>query len=505
MGNPIIVIDLFAGPGGLSEGFARHNTKGSNTFEIGISIEKDATAFKTLLLRSIFRKFDYPKLPESYLDLISGRINREEFLSNHAIKPLAEEALNEVKNVALGDFSPQKIDSWIKQKISSKHDWVLIGGPPCQAYSLVGRSKMISLDKEKYESDHRHLLYKEYLRIIQKHEPPVFIMENVKGMLSSKLNEQLIFKQILKDLKNPKKGLIYDIKSLTIEASSEELSPNDYVIKSEQYGIPQARHRVILLGVRKDLSSKNHKILQKKSIVTVNEALHGLPQIRSKFSKQEDTLINWIKCLHEIPKLIPKTYTNNHEFLLKEIDIYLKKTDQLVGTGAEYIENNSYLKMPESVFNNWVRDSRLQGITHHASRGHIKQDIQRYFFLSAFVASLGIQLKVNDLPKKLLPNHTNIYKDNIPFTDRFRVQAGGTFSSTIVSHISKDGHHYIHPQPWQARSLTVREAARLQTFPDNYFFEGTRTQQYAQVGNAVPPLLANQIADVIASILDELN
>ena len=503
MNKPTIVIDLFAGPGGLSEGFTKYKENGNKIFEIGLSIEKDPTAYQTLLLRSIFRKFSDDMLPTAYLDYITGKIDREKFLSDPEIKPLVEEALHETKNITLGDYSTQKIDAWIKEKVGMQKNWVLIGGPPCQAYSLVGRSKMINLDKEKYESDHRHLLYKEYLRIIQKHEPSVFIMENVKGILSSKLNEEFIFKQILKDLKQPKKGLAYDIRSLTIESNSEDISPNDYIIKSEQYGIPQARHRVILFGIRKDLAHIKHQTLIKKTLVTVDDAFIGLPVIRSKFSKQEDSHINWMKCLNQVPQLIPKHYSKTHKLLIENIKKYLTNAELSTQVGSEYIESNIYKNITKSTFNNWIMDARLLGINHHAARGHIREDIQRYFFFSATTAVLGKQIKVNDLPKKLLPNHKNIHTENIPFTDRFRVQSSSTVSSTIVSHISKDGHHYIHPDPSQARSLTVREAARLQTFPDNYFFEGTRTQQYVQVGNAVPPLLAYQIAEIVAALLKE--
>jgi DNA (cytosine-5)-methyltransferase 1 len=148
----------------------------------------------------------------------------------------------------------------------------------------------------------------------------------------------------------------------------------------------------------------------------------------------------------------------------------------------------------------WLRTDAPSGITQHQSRYHMPADLERYAFL-AYQALVGDFPRVNDLPLALRPKHQNAGRDDTPFVDRFRVQGWLAPSSTIVSHMAKDGHYYIHPDPEQMRSLTVREAARLQTFPDNYFFTGTRTHQYHQVGNAVPPLLARQLGQVVAAVL----
>ena len=131
----------------------------------------------------------------------------------------------------------------------------------------------------------------------------------------------------------------------------------------------------------------------------------------------------------------------------------------------------------------------------------MRSDLHRYLYAACYAMRFQSSPKVDEFPRELLPEHLNIHQEKGPFRDRFRVQLADQPSSTVVSHIAKDGHYYIHYDPAQCRTLTVREAARLQTFPDNYFFEGNRTQQYWQVGNAVPPFLARQVAASVASLL----
>jgi DNA (cytosine-5)-methyltransferase 1 len=173
----------------------------------------------------------------------------------------------------------------------------------------------------------------------------------------------------------------------------------------------------------------------------------------------------------------------------------------LSSTGSSFIEDglNQHLENPLS---SWLEDPKLGGVIQHESKSHMNEDIQRYFFLSNCAKILGRSPKLTELPKKLMPKHQNASAKGTTFLDRFRVQLFDQPSTTIVSHIAKDGHYYIHPDPSQARSFTVREAARLQTFPDNYFFEGHKTAQYTQVGNAVPPLLAKKIAEIIYQFLN---
>jgi len=167
--------------------------------------------------------------------------------------------------------------------------------------------------------------------------------------------------------------------------------------------------------------------------------------------------------------------------------------------GAEFIQGKSTTEYAPQ----WFCDSRIGGVCNHSSRSHMESDLFRYFYAACYAAYHGRTPTLRHFPKELLPNHGNVREaiGNGHFADRFRVQVSSRPSTTIVSHISKDGHYYIHPDPLQCRSLTVREAARLQTFPDNYFFCGNRTSQYAQIGNAVPPLLAMQIGEIVRDVL----
>ena len=154
----------------------------------------------------------------------------------------------------------------------------------------------------------------------------------------------------------------------------------------------------------------------------------------------------------------------------------------------------------------WLLDQSLTGAFNHSTRGHIAEDLHRYLFCACYAEQHHKSPSLKDFPAQLLPKHANVHKalTGSLFADRFRVQLAGAPSTTITSHISKDGHYYIHPDPTQCRSLTVREAARLQTFPDNYYFCGNRTQQYHQVGNAVPVLLAKKIATLISSFIAQI-
>ena len=469
------VIDLFAGPGGLGEGFESFCDHNDHYFKICLSIEKDPCACKTLRLRAFYRNLAHVSLPELY-DYYR-RPEEEKF--KEIVKKYQHEweaAENTARQHELSVENREATRSMISKRLNNAQKWVLVGGPPCQAYSLVGRARRTNETRKKFESDHRHTLYEEYLDILEHFQPPVFVMENVKGILSATHKGSGIFHRICEDLF--KAG--YELHSLTGQPSRDLAGSwisEAFVVRAEQYGVPQTRHRVFILGVRKDLGISPKALALNDPTIDFAEALAGVPALRSRLSAN-DSVSKWEKAREYGVKLAGGS-----------CDL---ETPQ--SSGSEFVE----AKKAALAF---LGDKKLEGIPNHQSRSHIEEDIERYAFAASFAKIHGRSPKVGDFPDKLKPEHKNIDDEEVPFSDRFKVQLEKRPSSTITSHISKDGHYYIHPDPAQARSLTVREAARLQTFPDNYRFEGPRTEQYKQVGNAVPPLLARKIADIVAHML----
>ena len=502
----IPVIDLFAGPGGLSEGFSSVEIdEGNPRFDVRISIEKDELAYQTLLLRALFRAFPKGAAPECYYKYIRGEIKREVFFADPAIQEELKLARSEARLAELGTTPSSTTDGWIAKALENVEDWALIGGPPCQAYSLAGRSRMKGVAD--FADDKRHFLYKEYLRIIKKFKPSVFIMENVKGMLTSQHGDSLIFEKIIADLRQPDRDLSYRIQSLVVEG--EDLDPHDFVIKSEEYGIPQRRHRVILFGIRSDVAEDAPALkkepmrfkLKAKDKVGVLTAISGLPKVRSRVSKQEDSPQKWLSILKKTNLQLKLWRTEIRIKIETSVSKALEEAKKLDTHGSTFIKHAvSYADMPP-MLSKWYEDAKLGGVLQHESRSHMASDLHRYMFAACFAALQKVSPRIHEFPPKLLPDHKNVSKKDVPFLDRFRVQLGDQPSTTVVSHISKDGHYYIHPDPGQCRSMTAREAARLQTFPDNYFFEGGRTAQFHQIGNAVPPLLARQIAEVVSDFM----
>jgi DNA (cytosine-5)-methyltransferase 1 len=505
---PIPVIDLFAGPGGLGEGFSSLlDDAGERMFKIKLSIEMDEQAHRTLELRAFFRQFSIGEAPHDYYDYLARKISREELHIRHPQQ--AERAWQEAWHAELGgkETLNAEVDERIEVALGNRGNWVLIGGPPCQAYSLVGRSRVIGGEGlQKYENDPRHDLYKHYLRILAVHQPPVFVMENVKGLLSAEVKQERIFERILADLKNPAEALRkmpdvepvqYNLYPLAADRGDllGEFSPEDFVLRAEEHGVPQARHRIIILGVRSNIRQRPG-FLAKTNPGTVEQGIGDLPVLRSGLSKEEDSPEAWKQLVREITEA---AWLHNHE-LGEAITKAIRRIGANLIRGGEFVPGAT----KAAIHTRWFFDRRLGGVCNHKTRGHIQKDLHRYLFAAVFAQVKGRSPLLEDFPRQLLPHHENVQAalTENKFNDRFRVQIAGRPSTTVVSHISKDGHYYIHYDPSQCRSLTVREAARLQTFPDNYLFEGPRTEQYRQVGNAVPPWLARQIAAVVAELFN---
>jgi DNA (cytosine-5)-methyltransferase 1 len=509
------VIDLFAGPGGLGEGFSSLvDDKGNRRFKLGVSIEKDEVAHRTLSLRALFRAFNKDHVPDCYYDYLRGDISRSALFAHPSVPDEARYAASEAKHAELGKTPVADVDAWITSALNGANEWALIGGPPCQAYSVAGRSRRTSTkeDLEKFENDEKHFLYKEYLRVIRKFAPSVFVMENVKGILTSTHKGSPIFQQILADLSSPGNGLEYRIRSFVVNGEGAELDPSDFVIHSERYGVPQSRHRVILFGIRADVAARairqkgadhRYALSPTKERLGVTQALSGLPPLRSRLSKGMDSHKAWLDAVQQAQSGLKGWRSPQRA----EIEVAMGRAFHNAQAHTSYGEKFTRRKvsidgtMPKAL-RAWFLDPKLGGVLQHESRSHMPSDLQRYVFAACYANLCGTSPDLTLFPPRLLPDHANVDAANIPFSDRFRVQRANLPSTTVVAHIAKDGHYYIHPDPSQARSLTVREAARLQTFPDNYFFEGNRTEQYTQVGNAVPPWLAKQIAEVVLSYLE---
>jgi DNA (cytosine-5)-methyltransferase 1 len=504
------LIDLFAGPGGLGEGFASLND--GKAFNIVVSAEMEASAHATLTLRSFFRhaKNENAAALKAYYEFCNSDYAKH---PRDLYPSLWAMAAEEARRLTLGQSEHNfLLDKIIRDKKLREDQTVLIGGPPCQAYSLVGRARNMGTAGYVAEDDHRHFLYREYLRILNKARPTIFVMENVKGILSAKVGGRQIFPDILHDLSDPSKALgtgkghRYTIHSLVMPTcyehgmDPESINAKDFIIQAERYGIPQARHRVILLGVREELKYDGRHLLGQVPQLIVKNALVGIPRLRSKLG-QDDGGEKWRDTVVKLSRDLAADASRHKEHALAEgLSAVADGVSEKLETGAlRYTKKSNPVGTTD--FQKWVRDTEVTVWLNHETRSHMTSDLGRYLYAAVFAEQRGYSPKGHKefALKGLAPEHANW--ESGKFADRFRVQLNDLPSTTVTSHISKDGHYFIHPDPTQCRSLTVREAARLQTFPDNYFFQGNKTQQYHQVGNAVPSLLANKIALICNKIL----
>lgn len=428
MKSSLRYIDLFAGAGGLSEGFIRAG------FEPIAHVEIDPAACFTLKTRTAYH---YLKLKDKffvYVAYLKAEITREELYSY-----LPGELLNSVVNLPIGAEANPSIHKLIERQLNRNDVDLIIGGPPCQAYSLVGRARSAVGMK----GDPRNYLYVQYAKYLEKYSPKLFVFENVLGLKSAK--DGLYLRNMEKLFL--KKG--YSMRIYTIEANN--------------FGVLQNRKRIIIIGWKSELQPT-------------------LPDLESIDHKAAYKVKN---VLQDLPKLSAG----------EGVDRYLKYRTQ----------TNDYL-------NDYSIRNGIDVLTQHVARPHTLQDKQIYRIAVSKWNNEQQRLDYNDLPERL-----KTHKNRHSFFDRFKIVAQElSYSQTVVAHIAKDGHYYIHPDIEQNRSLTIREAARLQSFPDDYYFEGVkdgdiinkvyfnRTPAFKQVGNAVPPLMAEVIAREILKTMKSM-
>lgn len=398
------IIDLFAGAGGLSEGFRRNN------FDIVAHVEMDKDASYTLKTREAYYYCKNNDIMNIYIDYINKKISREKFYSY-----IPMDILNKVINEEISNTTLPKIFNDIDNLLDGENILGIIGGPPCQAYSIAGRSRM----KDKMKNDPRNYLYLYYLEFIKKYQPNFFVFENVQGILSAKNGT------IFEDIKNRMTKLGYNI---------------DYkLLDSNDFGVVQHRKRIIIIGYKQELNLNYPQFEKFNNHYDIKELFEDLPKLKAG-------------------------ETNNH---------YKSATNECLNK----------LK---------IRDDNWDSLTYNQSRNLNDNDKEIY----------KICIKNKNIKYDKLPNNLIKHNNKEAFLDRFKVVEYDKPSHTMVAHISKDGHHYIHPDIKQCRSLTVREAARIQSFPDDYYFESSRTSAYKQIGNAVPVFMAEQIAKKIEESLN---
>ncbi len=513
MTKMVPVVDLFSGPGGLAEGFAAlDDDSGDPRFQIALSIEKDPSAHRTLRLRAFLRKFNR-EFPDEYYDFLNG-VTAEEPDWATLFPEEWQDACDETLRLTLGaEDLPEDVGERVRAiRKDSGTRTVLLGGPPCQSYSVAGRARNAGIEAYNADEDERQSLYQQYADVLGKLQPAVAVMENVKGMLSAKHEGRLIFPDVMESLRNAggeRKYVLYGLCSSDRTKSwGNELEPKDFLVRAEAHGVPQARHRVFVVCVRADVArglpeDVLPKLQPNEDLVSVHDVIGDMPTLRSRLSR-DDSGSTWKEVVRNGCNLIETFRTKMEK---KKETRFLKALGEAREASRETIPpfGNAIGDVKiggdcSTDLSDWIVDENITRLPNNETRGHMQEDLWRYLFAAAFARAFGRSARASDFPSILAPNHANW--DSGKFADRFRVQLQDRPATTITSHISKDGHYFIHPDPAQCRSLTVREAARLQTFPDNYFFHGGRSQQYVQVGNAVPPYLAWQIAKVVWDVLD---
>lgn len=401
-------IDLFAGCGGLSEGFVRAG------FVPIAHVEMDKDACNTLKTRSCFHYLEQSGQLDIYEAYLKGDISREVLYSS-----VPKEVINTIINSEISNETIEDIFNKINRLAGDHEIDMIIGGPPCQAYSLLGRHR------KEMEDDPRTLLYRQYGKFLNKFKPKGFVFENVPGLLSAKKGQHF---QNLQDY--------FDELGYTVHYK---------MLDSSDFGVLQTRHRIILVGWRKDADLGYPSFKPQKAKAVVNDLLEDLPEL---------------------------------------------KAGEVVKVASYRTECNDYLK------DSGIRSEKDHFVCQNITRSLNDNDAMIYAFAIKLWNEKHVRVKYTDLPIEY-----KTQRNENSFLDRFKVVDGGGLSHTVVAHLAKDGHYYIHPAFESCRSISVREAARLQSFPDNFYFEGGRSAMFKQIGNAVPVLMAKRIAVEIIKML----
>lgn len=394
-------IDLFAGCGGLSEGFYRQG------FKALAHVEIDHWACETLRTRMKFYGYkDY---------------NRE---------------------VIEHDITSDDILERIDKAVNGRTVDIIIGGPPCQAYSTAGRVR----DGKKMASDPRNYLFESYVKILEYFSPKFFVFENVTGLLSAQVKNAPLFPKVLKALGNKYKVIG---------------NPEVLVHNTADYGVPQLRKRVIIIGVRKDIDKSAEELYE--SIIKT----HWNPETLSNEKKGKKRFVDVRQAIGDLPSVEPGQDASIEAF--------------------DYPCNNEFLKR--------IGKPGIHPLMDHIARKHNDLDRERFQVMIHNHWSFG-QLR-REMPQ-YEHEHARL------FDNSYVVQWWDLPSKTILAHIHKDGFQFIHPDEEQRRTFTVREAARIQSFPDDFEFKGSRGEKYKQIGNAVPPLFAEALAKSIKKNLNDI-